>query len=281
MALGEQFLSRSITHTPTGASGTRVFIQTWADRYKQGLPTIGDKWPDDNLNPWVGLAPEGLWLHNIIPSPYAASGTKDQPNDVATHVKLEYMYESSKPISSDIAGWLISTDGVIATAEIGRERSFTLDTTHKIDGGKPRHVPMTEVVIRGLEYLGPGQPKYGTLAANTAAAIPRLGLVCSEIYKPTPGLVGASGQVLFESENTGEPFMRRTCQAHEEKPIAWYREFSRRFLVKRIIYKRQDNRNGIAGHNQEWDSVSKIWDTVKEPLYAETIFDFVLFPMTW
>ena len=66
--------------------------------------------------------------------------------------------------------------------------------------------------------------------------------------------------------------MRRTCK-HEASPgfpIAWYREFSRRFLLKRIRYRLNPNdvfANGIAGHLQEWDPDAQRWDTVVPALY--------------
>ncbi|MFH1605283.1 MAG: hypothetical protein ABIH03_15415 [Pseudomonadota bacterium] len=272
MALGEQFESQAVNHTPTGSFGQRIFIELWHDRYKSTLPKIGDPWPPDTLHtpPFT----EGLWCHEIVPSPYAASGTKLSNDNVATHVRLEYNYESSPPLTSEVIfGWRVSTSGVTASVEIGKERAFVNHPKQNIDGGKPRQVPMIEVVIRGLEYLGGTQGIAAEkLSGLTADAQDRLGTVCHEIYRPTAGVIPVRGQVLFESEDTGEPFMRRTCLAAEHQPTAWYREYSRRFLIKRIPYEIDVNTIGIAGHNQEWNSTAKEWDTVTPGLYPEVAF---------
>lgn len=274
MALGEQFLSRSITHMPTGARGTRVFLELWQDRYKAGLPYIGEQWPDDNMNPWTPSAPEGLWVHEIIPTPYAASGDESSANDVATHVKLEYIYEASKPLTSDPAGWLISSNATIQTVEIGRERKFESNPEHKLDAGKVMQVAVTEVVIRGLEYLG-ANLSTRDLVLPTVAARGRLGLACSNI------LLGmqTTAQVLFTAEDTGEPFMRRSCRPAEIQPIAWYREYSRRFLLKYVEHYVDPHTTVIVGHNMEWDSQAQAWDTVLPWLYDETDFEAGIEPI--
>jgi len=278
MALGEQFLSRPITYTPTGARGRRVFLQLWDDRWLASLPQIGERWPPDaNNHTHPGMA-EGLWLHEIVPTPYGGSGDKGSSSDVATHVKLEYIYESSKPLTSDPAGWLISSNSTTQAVQVGKDRSFAENTAHKVDSGQPIYIAMTEVVIRGLEYLGLSEPDQHLVASPTKAAEGRLGLVCSETFIGT----AAPGQVLLQGEDTGEPFMRRTCRPAEAQPIAWYREFSRRFLLKHVRYTVAPNTMKVAGHNELWDSQAQSWGTVEPQLYAEVPFsgpgDDVVFP---
>ncbi len=213
MAIGEQFVSRPITHTPTGSVGQRVFVVEWKDRYLSTLPKIGDQWPADPLH--SPAFREGLWLHEVVPTPYAASGTPATNNNVATHVRLEYNYQSTQPLTTEADGWLISANSVVSTAEIGRERSFTENPANKLDGGRPRQVPMAEVVIRGLEFLGsPEKPSTKELAEATEAAQGRLGRVCQEIYQPRGGFDNVEGQVLFESEDTSEAFMQSLQSQH-------------------------------------------------------------------
>jgi len=269
MALGEQFESRSITHTPEGSVGQRIFIADWHDRYSNFLPVIGQRWPADPLH--APAITEGLWLHEIIQTPYAASGEENTADNVATHVRLECNYRSSIPLSSASDSWLISTNSTIQAVDGGRGRTFVA-SGNNMDASVPRYSAMTEIVIRGLEDFGPTEPSLADLAGPTSDAEPVIGTVCAEQY----GGNGPVGQVLFESEDTGEAFMRTTDAFDPDGSAghaSWYRTFSRRFLLKRIRYG--PARLLIAGHLQEYDTLAGTWDTVNPGLYETANFSAI------
>ena len=272
MAMGEQFGSRTITHTPLGARGRRIFKELWQDRYKPNLPYVGQRWPADVHNIRDPGMQEPLWCHDIVIKPYGKSGTKATANNVAANVEIEYQYEPAKPLGSEVESWIVSTNATLQTYAGDPNAHFLTHPEHLLSTGTPHYASVTEIVVRGLEYLGvilaPFQPRTRgsqQRSSGTYAAWNSIGYVCSELWWGTQ----PPGQLLFLSESTGEPFMRRGIGL--EQP-GWYREFSRKFLLKSIWHPTSPDGLRVAGHNQEWDAEEKIWDTVSGGLYEERTF---------
>ena len=250
--LGEQFGSRSITHTATGSHGTRIFVELWQDRYKSTLPRIGKIWPSE-----AGEVTEVLVVHDFAIEPFAQSGTKGTSHNVAKYARITYHYDGSVPLTSNPMGWLISCNSTIQAVPAGKNRSFFQNRTHKIEGTVNKYIPMTEITIRGLDYLGEN-PTLKDIAGPTQDAHHRLGTACKEVFRRW-----VRGQLLFQGEDLSEPFVRQTCQPDKEAtPNAWYREFTRKFLLKSVGYMTTRGYEVVAGHNMEWDGEAGAWDTV-------------------
>jgi len=277
MALGEQFESRTITHTREGSTGERIWLTTWPGQLGADVPKVGDPWPTDHVH---GGAAEYLWVRSVTPRPYAASG--DGAGKAATHAHIDIEYDSTRPIGVAQDDWKITTGATLMTVEVGTPRVFSLrdnnNQTVQVPDGQTLIQPAQEIIIRGLEMLAkidagalpgafPEKLKAKYLVRPSDHAVRKLGRVCTEKWIAIGGFSAVENQLLFESEEFAEPFARR-----EGKSVVWYREFTRRFLWRLLLTKNAANQHSHATHNTLWNPALDLWDHVIPPLYPEIEF---------
>ena len=270
MAYGEQFGSRQVVHGPDGATGTRIFLVPYAQRYAaagvNAIPRQNDGWAvatDARLD-----ADEDLWVHSIAYDPYAASSTAGS-KEAATECRVTVTYRGWPLDLSIPTNWIVSGRQIVQATETGQELAFAT-SKNKVPKRAGQLVSLIEFTIIGEEeiVIAGGQVPTAKCIKKVPGVFAQ-GTVCAE-----PFVMGGLnyvdndaklGALLFEGQSLSAPYARRGY---------WYRKFERSILWRAVLETvgvAAQPRRVLGGHLLQWDaSAGGVWDTTDPPLYPTT-----------